>query len=86
MKARIITVVATAIVALAFAATALAAPHQSGIASRSHSPAATAGWTYSPTEIKPWDVTRPAKVKPNPSSIRLVKPNPTCIRGSIHGW
>jgi hypothetical protein len=87
MKARITLVFATAVVALAVAGGALAAPQQSGIASWSHSPLGATVWTsYAPTEIKPWDVNRPANVKPNPMSIRLVKPNPSCIRGAAKGW
>jgi hypothetical protein len=99
MKARITLVFATAVLALAVAGGALAAPQQSGIASWSHSPLGATVWTsYSPTEIKPWDVNRPSAhpdpcasrcpvaSKPDPMSIRLVKPNPTCIRGAAKGW
>lgn len=78
MKARITLVLATAVLALAVAGAALAAPQQSGISGWSHSPLATAGWSsYNPTEIKPWDANRPG---------RLVRPNPSGIRGSVHGW
>jgi hypothetical protein len=74
MKARVTLVFATAVLALAVAGGALAAPQQSGIASWSHSPLGVTAWTsYSPTEIKPW-------------SIRLVKPNPSSIRGAAKGW
>jgi hypothetical protein len=95
MKARIATVFATAIVALAVAGGALAAPHQNTIRGWSHSPAGLKAWN-----AKGWDYTRPGTVKiwnikpwqikgwalkPNPSGARggptSLKPNPTCARG-----
>jgi hypothetical protein len=90
MKARITTMFATAVVALAFAASALAAPHQGTIRGWSHSPSGAKTWTIKPWTIKPWstgrDYTRPGTIKgwaltPNPWGSRgQIAPNPSSIR------
>ena len=92
MKARITTVFATAIVALALATGALAAPHQTTVKGSDYA-SANAGWTsYNPFASTGWTSYDPTATKPNPwgsrGSIgaRLVRPNPTMIRGSVHGW
>jgi len=87
MKARITTLFATAVVALAVAGGALAAPHQNTIRGWSHGPSTSKSWTVKPWAVKGWDYTRPGAVKPNPTSIRgsydAIKPNPLGSRGSI---
>jgi hypothetical protein len=84
MKARITIVFATAIVALAVAGGALAAPHQAAVKGWDYTrPGTVKVWNTKPWQIKAW------AVKPNPSCIRLVKPNPSGIRGAanaVKGW
>jgi hypothetical protein len=92
MKARIITLFATTVVALAAAGGAFAAPHQTSIHGWSHGPSdynrpsASAGWTsYNATKPNPVATvggSRGSLVKPNPSMIRLVRPNPMSLRGA----
>jgi hypothetical protein len=60
MKARITTVFATAVVALAVAGGALAAPHQNTIRGWSHGPAGAKTWTVKTWGIRSWDYTRPS--------------------------
>ena len=73
MKARLATVLATAVVALALATGALAASHHSDYMG----PAASTGWAS-------YDA---FAVKPNPWGSRgSYRPNPTGARGSVHGW
>ena len=96
MKARITIVFGTAVMALALAAGALAAPHQSTVKGSDYTrPSATAGWTsYDPLTIKPWSV----RVRSQPlwpiigffglkasaaNRAGAVKPNPWVIRASV---
>jgi hypothetical protein len=82
MKARITIVFGTAVMALALAGGALAAPQQSAVRSLSHGPSGGAK-TWS---IGGADYTRPSAVTPHPWAIRgsydAVKPNPSSARGS----
>jgi hypothetical protein len=79
MKARITTVFATAVMALALATGALAAPHQSTVKGsdyESYNPLASIGWTsYNPFASAGWTSYNPLRIKPNPwgsrGSIRL---------------
>jgi hypothetical protein len=94
MKARITTVVATAVVALAVAGGALAAPHQTTIRGWSHGPSGAKTWN-----VRGWDYTRPSAsagwTSYHPGTVKpwtvktwqikawSVKPNPWASRGSI---
>jgi hypothetical protein len=86
MKARITTVFAAAIVALAVAGSALAAPHQSTIRGWSHGPSGAKTWTVKPWTVKAWDYTRPGSVKGWNIKAWAVKPNPTGARGSYEAF
>ena len=85
MKARITIVFATAIVALAVAGGALAAPHQSTVKGSDYA-SATAGWTsYNPFASVGWTSYDPT-AHADPCASRCAsaaKPNPWGSRGSI---
>jgi hypothetical protein len=76
MKARITTVLATAVVALAVAGGALAAPHQNTIRGWSHGPSGAKTWN-----VRGWNYNRPGTVKPWSVKGWAYKPNPTSLRG-----
>jgi hypothetical protein len=79
MKARITTVFATAVVALAVAGGALAAPHQSTVKGSDYAgydPFASTGWTsYNPFASTGWTSYNPLRTKPANITAR-----------SVHGW
>ncbi len=75
MKARITIVFATAVVALAVATGALAAPHQSSVK----------GWDYMGPAGSSWSPYDAFAVKP--SGVKLwSRPNPWSIRGTLKTW
>ena len=90
MKARLTTVFAAAVGALALATGALAAPHQNGVKGWDYmGPAASTGWTsYDPfAHADPCASRCASAAKPNPWGSRgSLRPNPTGARGSVHGW
>jgi hypothetical protein len=92
MKARITIAFATAVVALAVAGGALAAPQQNTIRGWSHGTGGAKTWAVNrPGTVKPWNIrgwaVKPnpsgarGSYQPNPSGARRFRPNPTSIRG-----